>query len=132
MLYGRYEPRVGSVLLHNDYNFKRIAELLERCPVVQEKKQAGFTIADSPINVLYDNSSFAAKYGKVELPLEAFFAGYVMVAPLEETYPCSWWRNYINRRMFGLYKPFYEELCERKLRDYKEANIYMEEGVHRF
>ena len=132
MLYGRYGHQVGSVLLHNEHSFKDIAKLLERCPVVQEKKQVGFTIADSPVDVLHDNSSFVAKYGKVELPLEAFFSGYIVVTPLQEIYSCLWWKNYINRRMFGLYKPFYEKLCERKLRDYKEANIYMGEGVHRF
>jgi uncharacterized RDD family membrane protein YckC len=131
MLYGRYRQQVGSILLHNEFSFEGIAQLLERCPVVREKKQIGFTIADSPLGHVYDNASPHTKYGKVELPFEAFFTGYIVVAPLEEIIPCPWWKDYINRRMFGLYKPFYEKLCERKLRDYKEANRYMEEGVHR-
>lgn len=132
MLYGRYGRQVGSVLLHNEHSFKNIANLLEKSPVVQQKKQIGFTIADSPVDVLYDNSSFVVKYGKVELPLEAFFSGYIVVAPLQETYPCLWWKTYITPRMFGLYKPFYEKLCERKLENHKEANIHMNEGSHRF
>lgn len=131
MLCGRYGRQVGSVFLHNDYKFKNIAGLLERCSVVQETKQIGFTITDSPLGLVCDNAWPETKYGRVELPLKAFFTGYIVVAPLEEVVPCAWWKSYINRRMFGLYKPFYEKLCERKLRDYQEANRYMEEGVHR-
>jgi hypothetical protein len=67
----------------------------------------------------------------VDLPFKSFFSGYIVLAPLDQIEACDWWDGYISPRMFGLYKPFYEMLCRRKLKDHKEANQYMQQGIQR-
>jgi hypothetical protein len=65
------------------------------------------------------------------LPFGAFVSGYVIVAGLDHVERCDWWDGFISPHMFGLYKPLYEMLCRRKLKDHYEASLYMRQGIRR-
>ena len=130
MLHGRYGNQIGTVILHNDYCFPGIAGLVETCLNELGKERIGFDIATSPLASLSDNQSPLVRMG-VNLPLREYVCGYVVVAPLERIESCEWWDDFITPRMFGLYKPYYEKLCRRALKNHREANLYMREGVHR-
>jgi len=130
MLHGSYGDQVGAILLHGDYFFPTIAKLIENCSSDTEKNRAGFDIARSPLaDVREDFASHVRS--KVDLPFKAFFSGYINLAPIEQIEQCDWWEGFISPRMFGLYKPFYEMLCQRKLKDHREANRYMQQGTRR-
>jgi len=130
MLYGRYGDQVGTILLHGDYFFSTIAKLIEKCSSDSGKNCVGFDITGSPLAKISEDFTQHAR-SKLDLPFKAFFCGYIILAPLEQIEACDWWDGYISPRMFGLYKPFYEMLCQRKLKDHKEANQYMQQGIQR-
>jgi uncharacterized RDD family membrane protein YckC len=128
MLHGRYGDQVGAILLHGDYFFPTIAELVEKCSGDAETNRVGFDITGSPLAEVGDNSVLHIR-SKVDLPFKAYFSGYILLAPLDQIEACDWWDGYISPRMLGLYKPFYEMLCQRKLKDHREANRYMQQGI---
>jgi uncharacterized RDD family membrane protein YckC len=130
MLHGRYGDQVGTILLHGDYLFPTIAKLIEKCSSNAEKSRAGFDITGSPLAEVTEHYAQHVRT-KVDLPFKSFFSGYIVLAPLDQIEACDWWDGYISPRMFGLYKPFYEMLCRRKLKDHKEANQYMQQGIQR-
>ena len=130
MLHGSYGEQVGTILLHGDYFFPTIADLVEKCSSDAEKNRVGFDIAGSPLSEIAED--FAPHVSsKTNLPFKAYFSGYIIMAPLDQIEKCDWWDVFISPRMLGLYKPFYEMLCQRKLKDHQEANRYMQQGIQR-
>jgi uncharacterized RDD family membrane protein YckC len=130
MLRGRYGSQIGTIILHNDYSFPTTSQLVETARHTLGKTQLGFDIAGSPLASLRENQLPWTRSG-MALPLGRYGCGYVVVAPLNKIESCQWWDGFITPRMFGLYRPFYEALCERSLKDHEEANLHMREGVHR-
>ncbi len=130
MLHGRYPHQVGTVFLHNDYSFPGIANLIDACLEDLEKERLAFDITISPLGSLTDSQSFFSRSG-LNLPMRDYVTGYIVLAPTDMIESCEWWDGFITPRMFGLYKPYYEILCERALKDHEEANQYMRQGVHR-
>jgi hypothetical protein len=128
MLFGRYGDQVGTILLHGDNFFPTIAKLIEMSTSETKKNRAGFDITGSPLAKIEDDFARYVR-SKMNLPFKAYFSGYIILAPLDQIEVCEWWDGYISSRMFGLYKPFYEMLCERKLKDHQEANQYMQQGI---
>jgi uncharacterized RDD family membrane protein YckC len=128
MLCGRYGDQVGTILLHGDYFFPTITELIEKCSSNADKNRAGYDITGSPLAEISEDFTQHVRL-KVDLPFKAYFSGYIILAPLDQIEKCDWWEGYISPRMFGLYKPLYEMLCERKLKDHREANQYMQQGI---
>ena len=126
MLHGRYGDKVARIVLHTDVDSAGIAAAIDRAVVLQDGTSVGFSVSDSPFRSLRDRSSRYYQRGPAVCFADVA-EGYLFLQPVESLTWCSWWDGFVSRTMFGRNRPFYELLCNRKLRDNVEANRYLEE-----
>jgi len=130
MLMGRYGDQVMQIELHNDYSQGGIAHLIEQCLGEMTEREAAFTVDGSPFAALRDEATFTYHL----LPgrgMRDLAQAYLVLVPMAALQPCPWWTGFLSMEMFGFNRPFYEMLCQRRLRDPKDADEGMGEGVQR-
>ncbi len=102
-LYDKHPGKVFSILLHQP--FYKLSEgeykLVSPCDGVIEQLMAqfrnapkGFTLANSPIGRLRDNSEYSFSYA--DFTLEQLFDGYIFLAPFAELKGCTPLYNFVN------------------------------------
>jgi len=119
MLHHKYGNRIFQIKLHDPYRSESIAALIEH--VV--KDPVGFDVTGSPFGFLRDDDSFYF-HDQPNVCFSDMASGYIFLKRFNKLNRCAWLNGYISKEMFVKNKPFYEALCGRKLRDFREANEF--------
>jgi uncharacterized RDD family membrane protein YckC len=120
----KYGDQVAQIMLHNDTMSQAICELMEATAVDAGCSPCGFDVAASPFGSLQDRQSRSYRLDP-RAGFADFAEGYVLLGRLKSLTRCTWMEGFVSDRMFGRNRPFYELLCERKLANSREANIYL-------
>ena len=119
----KYKNGIFQIVLHGTNYVSD--ELLNKVIFKKGLAPVGFTVGDSPFNMLRDNT----KYLYHNLPTVSFSdvaQGYIYIIPFDSTKHCSWAPDYISKEMFMKYNPFYEgKLGGQKFKNNKEINKFM-------
>jgi uncharacterized RDD family membrane protein YckC len=120
----KYGDQVAQIMLHSDTRSQAISELMEATAVDSGCSPCGFDVGASPFGSLQDRQSrcytLDARAGFAD-----FAEGYVLLGRLKSLTRCTWMEGFVSDRMFGRNRPFYELLCERRLANSREANVYL-------
>jgi uncharacterized RDD family membrane protein YckC len=120
----KYGAQVAQIKLHSDTLSQAICELMEATAVDSGCSPCGFDVAASPFGSLQDRQSRSYRLDP-RAGFADFAEGYVLLGRLKSLTRCTWMEGFVSDRMFGRNRPFYELLCERKLANSREANIYL-------
>ncbi len=124
ILRGKYGDQVAQIMLHNDWMSPAICELMEATAVDSGCFPCGFDVGASPFGCLQDRQSRCYRLD-ARAGFADFAEGYVLLGRLKSLTRCTWMEGFVSDRMFGRNRPFYELLCERRLANSREANIYL-------
>jgi hypothetical protein len=121
MLSQKYQNDIFQIVLHYGDCISDI--VLNKIIIEKNIGPVGFTVENSPFAMLRDST----QYLYANMPTVSFSdiaQGYIYLLPFDKTERCSWIPNYISKKMFLKYKPFYEGKTGQKFKNSKEVNTF--------
>ncbi len=96
----------------------------------QQQVQEMSTVDGSPFAALRDEATFT-DHLLLGGGMRDLAQAYLVLVPMAALQPCPWWTGFLAMEMFGRNRSLYEMLCQRRLRDLKDADEGRGEGIQR-